>query len=121
MELNEYLEMYDLDQHIEEIKKVYRKRRDLMLKTMKENFPKECKFTNPKGGLFTWVELPDRMDSQELLKKAVEKKVAFVPGRAFFPNGGHKNAFRLNYSNMPDDKIIEGIKRLAEVLKEELK
>ncbi|QEK13508.1 PLP-dependent aminotransferase family protein [Crassaminicella thermophila] len=120
IELNKFLELYDLDKHVEEIKKTYRKRRDLMLNTMKDNFPKKVKFTYPEGGLFTWVELPDGIDAKELMKKAIEKKVAFVPGGSFFPNGGHENAFRMNYSNMPEDKIVEGVKRLAEVLKEEL-
>lgn len=117
-ELNAFLEMCSLDEHIEKIKAVYKKRRNLMLDTMKEHFPEEVKYTYPQGGLFTWVELPEYINARDLMIKALEKKVAFVPGGSFFPNGGHENAFRLNYSNMPEEKIVEGIKRLAEVLKE---
>ncbi|WZL73120.1 PLP-dependent aminotransferase family protein [Clostridiaceae bacterium 35-E11] len=117
-ELNTFLEMYPLDEHIEKIKDVYKRRRNLMLDTMKEHFPAEVKYTYPQGGLFTWVELPEYINARDLMIKALEKKVAFVPGGSFFPNGGHENAFRLNYSNMPEEKIVEGIKRLGEVLKE---
>jgi 2-aminoadipate transaminase len=118
MELAKFLEKYDLDSHIEKIKNVYRKRRDLMLNTMKEEFPIEVKFTYPEGGLFTWVILPEHINARELAVKALEKNVAFVPGGSFFPNGGHENTFRLNYSNMDEERIVEGIKRLAQVIKE---
>lgn len=120
-ELNEFLEMYSLDEHIEKIKDVYKRRRNLMLDTMKEHFPAEVKYTYPQGGLFTWVVLPEYINARDLMIKALEKKVAFVPGGSFFPNGGQENAFRLNYSNMPEEKIVEGIKRLGEVLKEAIK
>jgi len=119
-ELNTFLEMYDLDEHIEKIKKLYKKRRDLMIQTMEQHFPKEVKFTRPEGGLFTWAELPEHINTRELMKKALEKNVAFVPGGSFFPNGGHENTMRINYSNMPEDKIVKGIKILAEVIKEAL-
>ena len=116
-----FLDMYDLDEHVEKIKDVYRKRRDVMLKTMEETFPKEVKFTHPEGGLFTWCVLPEYMDAKVLAKQCLEKKVAYVPGGSFFPNGGKENHFRLNYSCMPEDKIKEGITRIAEVLKANLK
>ena len=116
-----FLDMYDLDEHVEKIKDVYRKRRDVMLKTMEETFPKEVKFTHPEGGLFTWCVLPEYMDAKVLAKQCLEKKVAYVPGGSFFPNGDKENHFRLNYSCMPEDKIKEGITRIAEVLKANLK
>ncbi|WIF95841.1 PLP-dependent aminotransferase family protein [Caminicella sporogenes] len=119
-ELDAFLEVYDLDKHIEKIKKLYKNRRDLMLKTMKEHFPPEVKYTHPEGGLFTWAELPEHINTRELMKKALERNVAFVPGGSFFPNGGHENTMRINYSNMSEDKIVEGIKILAEVIKEAL-
>ncbi len=119
-ELNAFLEMYDLDEHIEKIKKLYKGRRDLMLKTMKEHFPPEVKYTHPEGGLFTWAVLPEHINARELMAKALEKNVAFVPGGSFFPNGGNENTMRINYSNMPEDRIVEGIRILGEVLKEAL-
>lgn len=119
-ELDVFLEMYDLDAHIEKIKDVYRVRRDLMMETMRAEFPEEVKFTVPEGGLFTWVVLPAHVNARDLMAKALEKNVAFVPGGSFFPNGGNENTMRMNYSMMPEEKIVEGIKRLGLVIREEL-
>jgi 2-aminoadipate transaminase len=83
---------------------------------MDQYFPKEIKHTNPYGGLFAWVKLKDGLNSKEILEEALKEKVAYVPGSSFFPNGGRDNHFRLNYSCMPEEKIVEGIKRLGKVL-----
>jgi len=117
-ELNVFLDLYDFDAHIDSIKAVYKKRRDLMMATIKESFPIEAEYEIPSGGLFAWVKLPKHVDTRAVLQKAVENKVAFVPGGSFFPNGGQENFMRLNFSNMPEDKIVEGIKRLGNILKE---
>lgn len=119
-EINKYLELHDLDENVEKIKALYRKRRDLMINEMEKQFPQGISFTYPKGGLFTWVELPEHINARDILLKCVENNVAFVPGGSFFPNGGKENTFRLNYSNMPEEKIIEGIRRLGEILQENL-
>ncbi|GFZ29592.1 aminotransferase [Clostridium zeae] len=113
-----YLNNYNLDNHIEKIKNVYKRRRDLMFDCMDEFLPKEIKYTRSKGGLFTWLELRQDIDTVKLLEEALKFNVAFVPGSSFFANGGHNNYLRLNYSNMPEDKIVEGIKRLSRLLKE---
>ena len=113
-----FIQNYDLDAHISTIIEVYKKRRDLMLDTIKKEFPDNVKYTYPNGGLFTWVTLPKGIDAAEVLKIALQEKVAFVPGGSFFPNPGNENHFRLNYSNMPEDRIVEGITRLGKVLKE---
>lgn len=118
MEASMFLQDYDMDEHIKKLRKVYRNRRNIMMKTMEEEFPEEVKWTYPDGGLFTWVELPKHIDGRELALKALEENVAFVPGGSFFANGGHENTFRLNYSNMGGDRIVEGIKRLGKVLRE---
>lgn len=117
-EISKYIEIYDLDTNIEKIKRVYKKRRDIMLATMKMEFPDNVKYTHPQGGLFLWVELPLYIKARELLVKCLKENVAFVPGDSFFPNGGVENTLRLNYSNMSEEKITEGIKRLAKVIKE---
>ncbi|WP_432405888.1 PLP-dependent aminotransferase family protein [Wukongibacter sp. M2B1] len=119
-ELNAFLEDYDLDKHIEKIKALYKGRRDLMLDTMKEHFPEEVKYTHPEGGLFTWAVLPKHINARELMTKSLERNVAFVPGGSFFPNGGNENTMRINYSNMPEERIVEGIKILGEVIKDAL-
>lgn len=117
METALFMERYNLDNHIEKIKSVYEKRRDLMIKTMEEEFPDNCTFTYPQGGLFIWVTLEEGQDAAEILEIALKDKVAFVPGGSFFPNGGHPNHFRLNYSCSSEEQITEGIKRLGKVLK----
>jgi DNA-binding transcriptional MocR family regulator len=119
-ELNEYLETYDLDAHIEKIKALYHHRRDLMLGLMEKTFPAEARFTRPEGGLFTWVELPEWINTRELMHRALERKVAFVPGAPFFAVDSPENTLRLNFSNMPDERIIEGIGILAQVLADAL-
>jgi 2-aminoadipate transaminase len=112
-----YMELFDLEGHVSKIKEVYRKRKYAMLEAMDKHMPEYAKYTNPEGGLFIWVELPDYINAREVLAKSIENKVAFVPGGSFYPNGGHENTMRLNFSNMPEERIEEGIKRLAEVLK----
>lgn len=119
-EVSKFIELYDLDNHVKKIKEVYVRRRDLMLNTMKEEFPEGIEYTHPEGGLFTWVELPKHLDSRVIMKDCLENNVAYVPGGSFFPNGGKENCFRLNYSNMPEERIVEGIKRLGLVLKQHM-
>lgn len=111
-----YMDIYDFDANIEKIKTTYKKRRDVMIQTMEQDFPSEIKFTHPRGGLFIWVKLPDSINSRDVLAKSLTEKVAFVPGGAFYPNERVENTMRLNFSNMPEEKIIEGIKRLAGIL-----
>lgn len=112
-----YLELYDIDEHIARLVSVYKERRDAMLGAMERHFPAEASFTRPQGGLFTWVELPPHIKAAPLLNRCLAANVAFVPGDSFFPNGQVDNTLRLNFSNMPVDRIIEGIKRLAEAIK----
>ncbi len=109
-----------LDQHIKLIRKVYGERRDVMLAAMDRYFPPEVDWTHPQGGLFLWGSMPEYIDSSELIKVAVEQKVAFVPGAPFYPCGGGKNTMRLNFSNATPDKIMEGIDRLGRVIQDNI-
>lgn len=118
MEIAKYLEIYDIDKHISKIIETYRLRRNIAIKTMEKTFPKGITFTRPEGGLFSWVELPATINARDVLVKSLEKDVAFVPGGSFFPNGGKENTFRINFSNMPENRIVEGLERLGEVLRE---
>ena len=120
METAKWIDMFDLDAHVAKIREVYGRRRTVMVETMERELPSCCKFTKPDGGLFTWIELPEYMNAKELQLKCLEKKVAFVPGGTFYPNGGHENTMRLNYSCMPEEKIVQGITALAEAIKENL-
>jgi 2-aminoadipate transaminase len=117
MEISKYLELNDIDTHIDHIRSTYKKRRDLTVQTMASEFPDTVSYTIPQGGLFAWVTLPAHINARDLLEKCLEQNVAFVPGGSFFPNGGHENTFRINFSNMPEEKILEGLQRLGNILK----
>jgi 2-aminoadipate transaminase len=93
-------------------------RRDVMLEMMEEMVPPGVRWTRPMGGMFLWGILPQEMDAAEVLKVAIQRKVAFVPGESFHPNGGGKNTMRLNFSYSNPETIREGITRLGTVLKE---
>jgi 2-aminoadipate transaminase len=108
-----------LKRHVGTIRTVYRERRDVMLESIEKHFPPGVSWTRPQGGLFLWIRCPEGVDTEQLLKKALEEKVAFVPGFAFFPDGRGRNAMRLNFSAMPPDKIRLGIERLGRVLTKE--
>lgn len=120
MEIVKFMEMYDLEKHIDKIKEVYKKRKDLMLAEMEKEFPASVTYTNPKGGLFVWVTLPEGIDAADISEKALDEKVAFIIGDAFYPNGGGKNHFRMNFSNMDEERIVEGVRRLGKVLRDTL-
>ncbi len=113
-----YLERFDLDAGIARIRALYRTRRDAMLKAMEQEFPAGVSWTHPRGGLFLWVTLPPDVSARDVLPRALERDVAFVPGGSFFPNGGHENTMRLNFSYVPEARIREGIARLGTVLEE---
>jgi 2-aminoadipate transaminase len=110
-----------LDEHVKVIRATYKERRDVMLEMMEEMFPPEMRWTHPKGGMFLWGIMPEGVDATEVFKTAVERKVAFVPGGPFHPNGGGQNTMRLNFSYCAPDTIREGITRLGLTLKEVLK
>ncbi len=118
--LSMYLDTYDLDEDIQKIRSVYKRRRDAMHNAISEEFPEGTRFTHPEGGLFTWVELDERVDTRELLSECLQHNVAFVPGDSFFPNGGGRNTMRLNYSNMTEEKITEGIMLIADLIRKRL-
>jgi 2-aminoadipate transaminase len=107
-----------LDRHIWLIRRVYGERRNLMLDAMDEFFPPEVKYTRPQGGLFLWGTMPERLNSAEVLKRAIEQNVAFVPGAAFHALGGGTNTMRINFSYAAPDKMLIGIERLGRVLRE---
>ena len=106
----------DVDAHVKEISDLYGKRKDLMLEGIKKYFPEGVKYTNPEGGMFLWVEVPGVDDTVELFKECLEHDVAFVPGDPFFAGKAQPGAFRLNYSNMKEDQIEVGLKRLGSAL-----
>ena len=121
MEIANYMELFDFEAHIAALTLLYKKRRDIMAALLLEEMPPEVSFQKPAGGLFLWLSLPQGMDAAKLLQEALKEKVAFIPGNAFFVHGGGENTLRLNYSNMPEEKIREGIRRLAATIRQEMK
>lgn len=111
-----YLQHNDLDAQIERLRRVYGERRDAMLAALARSFPAEARFTHPEGGLFTWATLPEGCDCRAILRDAVQARVAFVPGDAFFADGRGANTLRLNFSHAHPDRIEEGIRRLSTVV-----
>ncbi|WP_297418857.1 PLP-dependent aminotransferase family protein [Thermococcus sp.] len=116
-----YVEDGYLDEHIPEIVEFYKPRRDAMLKALEDFMPEGVGWTKPDGGMFIWVTLPEGIDTKMMLEKAVAKGVAYVPGEAFFAHRDVKNTMRLNFTYVPEEKIREGVKRLAEVIEAEMK
>ena len=115
----EYLNRDLLPEHIVEISKVYAHSASVMIEAMEEYFPDWVEYEKPIGGLFIWCTLPEGWDASELFKKAVARKVAFVPGVSFFTTSGKgNNTFRLNFSAEPEERIRRGIRTLGDLLKE---
>lgn len=115
----EYLNRDLLPEHIAEISKVYAHSASVMVEAMEEYFPDWVEYEKPIGGLFIWCTLPEGWDASELFKKAVARKVAFVPGVSFFTTPGKgNNTFRLNFSAEPEERIRRGIRTLGDLLKE---
>jgi 2-aminoadipate transaminase len=91
-----------------------------MLDALADQFPREAEWTHPQGGLFIWVTLPDYIDTTDLLARALDEQVAFVPGRAAFLDGRGGSSMRLNFSGVGEDQIREGVQRLGEVVREQV-
>ena len=116
--VDSYLRKGLLPAHIERICGLYRDQLNAMLEGF-DAFPQGTSHTTPQGGLFVWARLPEGKDAQKLLQRAVDANVAFVPGTHFYPEGGHENTLRLNFSNSEVPMIREGMARLAEVVGKE--
>jgi len=109
-----------IDEHVKDICEVYHQRRDIMLEELEKHMPAGIQWTHPQGGLFLWITLPEGNDTVELMKFAIEEKVAFVPGASFFPCGGGENTMRLNFSNASEENLRIGIERLGKVFKQHM-
>ncbi len=114
-----YMTEYDIDAHIKKINDIYRRKCNLMLDALDKYMPSEVAFTRPEGGLFIWCTLPAHVDAPSFISRAVERKVAVVPGVAFnCDTSAPSQSFRINYSMPSDEQIVEGVKILGELARE---
>ena len=110
------------DSHLELIRGIHRERRDVMMDCIQSTLPQGITYVYPDGGLFTWVELPEHVDTTALLADAVSQKVAYMPGREFFVEGQpiRNNCMRLSFGGVTPERIRIGMDRLASVIKTKL-
>ena len=112
----DFIKLGHLEKHIELIKREYGRKRDLMIKMLQKYFGDRIKWTTPEGGLFLWLKLPDHISATDMLPKAIQAKVAYVPGKFFFSAEQDDTTMRLNFCNATEENIEEGIKRLSSVV-----
>jgi 2-aminoadipate transaminase len=115
-----YFESRPWEEYVRSLIEIYRRRRDVLLDALAEQFPREAEWTHPEGGLFIWVTLPDYIDTTDLLARALDEHVAFVPGRAAYLDGRGGSSMRLNFSGVDENQIREGIRRRGEVVREQV-
>lgn len=115
-----YLANHDWKGQITVFKDMYRERRDAMLRALADEMPAGTTWTHPAGGFFVWVTLPEGLDSQAMLPRGVNARVAFVPGPAFYADGQGARNVRLSFCFPPPDRIEVGVRRFAEVVRREL-
>jgi len=115
-----YFDSGPWEDYVRSLIEIYRRRRDVMLDALAEHFPRSAHWTHPQGGLFIWATLPDYIDTTDLLARALDEHVAFVPGRAAFLDGRGGSSMRLNFSGVGETEIREGIRRLGEVVREQV-
>lgn len=116
----EYFKKDRWREYVDDLVGIYRNRRDAMIGAMSEYFPHGASWNKPEGGLFIWATMPEVIDTGDLLAKAIGKGVAFVPGTGAYVDGRGANSMRLNFSGVKEDEIIEGIRRIGEVAREQL-
>ena len=116
----EFLRTGFFEKHIEVVKKDYRMKKNAMVGALEKYMPEGVTWTNPEGGLFLWVRLPEGMSADEMFADALKENVAYVIGSAFHCDGSGKNTMRLNFSYPTPEDIDEGIKRLATAVKKRL-
>lgn len=120
MQIAQFIQDNSMDAHIGRLIHAYRLRRDAALSAIARYFPSEVQYTHPEGGLFLWLELPEKINTTTLLQKSLERHVAFVSGESFYAEKRRYNTMRLNFSCMDEEKIDAGFKILGELISEEL-
>lgn len=115
-----FMREFDLEAHFQKARKYYEEKLAFFLRAMDENFPEDMgvTWTKPEGGLFLWMTVPDDINTLDLFHRAIEQKVAFVPGEVCYPAGYRRyNTMRINFSFPTKEQIVEGVKRLSSVVR----
>lgn len=115
-----FLSNYNLDNHLDKLRASYGEKCQYMFDILKRALPAECRISKPEGGMFLWVEIPEFMDAEELLRETIQQRVLFVPGKYFFTNGKGHNTMRLNFTNSSKQQIEKGVLVIAEVMEKML-
>ena len=118
LSINEYLRTYDWYQQVKEYREMYRERGCAMQAALEEYMPM-CSWNSPEGGFYTWVRLPEGLDAQAMLPRAVTNLVAYVSGTAFYADGQGRDHMRLSFCYPTPERIREGVQRLARVVRAE--
>lgn len=118
--VSRYLETAPWQEQIKVFREVYRERRDAMLSALETLFPPGASWTVPHGGFYVWLRLPEGLDAKAMLPRAVQARVAYVPGRAFYADDNGVDHLRLSYCYPEPERIVEGVRRLAGVVEDEL-
>ncbi|EFC82820.1 PLP-dependent aminotransferase family protein [Parafrankia sp. EUN1f] len=118
--VEQYLATQPWPEQLKAFREMYRERRDAMLETLTETMPADSTWTRPDGGFFIWLTLPEGLDAKAMLPRAIAARVAYVPGTGFYADGSGRNAIRISYCYPPPDRVREGVRRLARVLRAEL-
>jgi DNA-binding transcriptional MocR family regulator len=114
---DEFLRSGQIDIYIQKMRGIYKRRKDTMVSAIRRYFPEEITWTEPRGGFYIWLKLPEGLDVMTVLKDSIEKGAVFVVGKTFDPEGKDNSHFRLSYSHTPEDKIEKGIQIIGEALK----
>ncbi|MAS34462.1 MAG: aminotransferase [Anaerolineaceae bacterium] len=118
--ITEFLSRGWLEEHLTQLNAANHLRRDTLLAALDNHLGQYATWTEPEGGIFIWVTLPEQIDTWDMIKEAIDNKVVYIPGGEFSVVGGYRNTMRLNFSNVANDKIAEGIQRLAAVIEKRL-
>ncbi|WP_343073869.1 PLP-dependent aminotransferase family protein [Phytoactinopolyspora mesophila] len=118
--VSEYLSGYDWRGQVKAFRELYRERRDAMLGALSDLMPEGTHWTHPSGGFYVWLTLPEGLDTKAMLPRAVTNRVAYVPGTAFYADGFGSRSMRLSYCYPTPERIREGVRRLAQVVEQEV-
>lgn len=118
--VSEYLATQPWREQVKVFREVYRERRDALLDSLEQLMPEGTTWTKPAGGFYSWVTLPEGLDSKAMLPRAIAALVAYVPGTGFYVDGQGRESLRLSYCYPEPERIREGVRRLAGVIEGEL-